>query len=171
MSRFSHSQLPSTLFTRSLDVLVYSVSFQFGIEVFIFLSDIISWTLNVVLSPGGPRVSICLQESLPTVDTVKIREKHEHHSQFSERTFSQYLEIHLQVRQVFKTSDHPLSRISAWEHGREYETEIDWAATVKSFEFLKMPASILRDFDPEVTSAVFGFLYWWPLVHQHTMFL
>jgi hypothetical protein len=30
---------------------------------------------------------------------------------------------------------------------------------VKSFEFLKMPVSILRDFDPEVTSAVFGSLY------------
>lgn len=37
---FSHSQLPSALFSRSLDVLVYHFSCQFGVEVFIFLYDI-----------------------------------------------------------------------------------------------------------------------------------
>lgn len=102
-----------------------------------------------VLSPGGSPVSTRPQEILPTVDTVKMGEIHEHLSHFSERTFSQCLEICFQVRTVFKTSDDPLPRISAWEDGREHETEIDWAATGKSIEFLKMPVSILRGLDPE----------------------
>lgn len=68
---------------------------------------------------------------------------------------------------AFKTSDHPLSRISALEHGREYETEIDWTATVKSLEFLKMPVSILRDFDPEAKLPLVFCIY----DHWHIMFL
>lgn len=103
------SQLPSALFARSLDFLVYCVPFQFGVGVLFLLSEMFPdyTTLSVLCKPRWPTCQ-ALSLANPSqsghsqdqIDTQLL-------SHFSERTFRQYLEISFQVKKVFKTVDHP----------------------------------------------------------------